>query len=136
MAIKSVLLLGVIMAFVLLICQNVAYARVLTEANGFQEKNVEPTRGPGLEGEKWFLGIGGGIGGQPEIGVGYQPVYGGVDGRVGGYGGYGYVPVYGGVPGYVGGGVPGYAGGIPGVVPGYVGGGVRGYGGYGQVPRY
>ncbi|TVU11432.1 hypothetical protein EJB05_45018, partial [Eragrostis curvula] len=111
---------GVAMAIksILLIFQEVAYARFLTEANGFHEKNVEPTRGPELEGEKWFFRAAGGFDGTG-IGGGYRPGIGG-----GAYGGYGGGPRY---PGYVGVG----AGGVPGAIPGYV---VSGY--TGGVPRY
>ncbi|TVU11446.1 hypothetical protein EJB05_45032 [Eragrostis curvula] len=127
MAVKSVVLLWVVLASVLLICLDVAYARELSEANGSVGRNVEPAaRSPGLNDEKWFIIGAGGRGGQPNYGAGdrggylpgygpgYGPVYGGRYGSprypgVYGYPGYvsgrigpgGYLTSYGGVPGAI-----------------------------------
>ncbi|TVU01102.1 hypothetical protein EJB05_53460 [Eragrostis curvula] len=64
MAIKSVLLLGIVLGSVLLISQDVVYARELTETNESEGKNVKPAGGPALKDEKWFGGYknGGGYG--------------------------------------------------------------------------
>ncbi|KAI4975354.1 hypothetical protein ZWY2020_048961 [Hordeum vulgare] len=54
MAVKSLVLLGVVLASLLLLSEDVADARELTDAKESEEKNVKPTRGPGLtKDEKW-----------------------------------------------------------------------------------
>ncbi|XBI37204.1 hypothetical protein VPH35_122581 [Triticum aestivum] len=53
MAVKSLVLLGVVIASLLLLSQNVAHARELLDAKESKEKNVKPAGGPGLKDEKW-----------------------------------------------------------------------------------
>ncbi|TVU01100.1 hypothetical protein EJB05_53458 [Eragrostis curvula] len=112
MAVKSIILFGVVLASVLLIFLDVAYARELSDANGSVGRNVEPaTRSPGLNDEKWFIIGAGGRDGQPNYGAGYSGGY------LPGYG-PGYGPLYGGRYGS-----PGYPGvyGYPGYVSGRIG---------------
>ncbi|TVU11433.1 hypothetical protein EJB05_45019 [Eragrostis curvula] len=132
MAIKYVLLLGVVMATVL-ICQDAAYARELTEANDSEGMNGEVVEASqhkkdnlsGVHGNvNGYLGYGGHLGYGGRYGSGYLPRYGsGYGPRYGGrYGGLGYGGPYG-RPFYNGGyGHLGYGAG-----QGY---GYRGYGGY------
>ncbi|KAG2605775.1 hypothetical protein PVAP13_4NG219000 [Panicum virgatum] len=76
MANKFVVLLGVVLAF-LLVCQDLACARGLTETNESEGKDVKPAGGvPGLKDEKWGGGYNGGYGNGGSYGGGYGGGYG------------------------------------------------------------
>ncbi|EEC80492.1 hypothetical protein OsI_22736 [Oryza sativa Indica Group] len=124
MASKSLFLLGVVLASLLLVAQDVSAARELAEANEAKGKNMKQEVAYGPQDEKLAhhadgYGHGGGYGG------GYGSGYGGGNGGGygGGYGGYGGYN-----KGYGGAGVGGYGKGFGG---GYGGGGYPGGGYYG-----
>uniref|UniRef100_A0A0E0LB04 Glycine rich protein n=1 Tax=Oryza punctata TaxID=4537 RepID=A0A0E0LB04_ORYPU len=100
MASKSLLLLGVVIASLLLVSQEVAAARELTEANEDKGNNMKPEVAHGPEDAK-LAHHADGYGQGGSYGNGYGSGYGGRNGGGygGGYGGYG--------GGYGGGGYPG-----------------------------